>query len=84
MKTLQFIEPIWVPDTVITGIAYFEDVAPEMYRIAYYNRQRCCLDGSNENVIVAKVVLHREHLIRAMRQAMFQRHLSVGELVEGH
>ena len=84
MRKTQFIEPIYVPDTVITGIAYFEDVAPEMYRITYYNQQRCCLDGSNENVIVAKFVLHRDHLIAAMRQAMFQRHLTVLELVEGH
>ena len=84
MQKLQFIEPIWVPDTVVTGIACSEDIGPEMYRISYYNRQICYLDGSHENVICAKFIMHRKHLICAMRQAMFQRHLSVGELVEGH
>lgn len=83
MTKLQFIEPVYVPDVVVSGIAYTEEIAPDLYRISYFNSQVCCLDRSVEHVIVAKFVMHRQNLVAAMRQAMWERHM-VGELlVEG-
>ncbi|QKV17834.1 hypothetical protein [Oricola thermophila] len=55
----QFIEPVYVPDVFISGIAYAEEVAPNVWRIAFYSEQRSGLDGTREKHIIAKAIMPR-------------------------
>lgn len=54
---VTFTEPYVVPDTVVTGLAYMEPVAPPLWRIALYAEQTCPIDMKPERVIVRKTLI---------------------------
>lgn len=66
----EFIEPAIVPDIVVSRIAYSQEIAPQMWRIAFYADQVCSLTGQHENVIVCKLVVHRTDMIQCIRTAV--------------
>lgn len=63
------IEPVFVPDVFVSNIAYMQEIAPDIWRVAFYDQQISPLDGSAENVIVAKLVLTRASGISCSKRA---------------
>lgn len=53
---IPYSEPFLVPDIVISGLAHAEQIAPHLFRLSFYVRQKN-LDGTVERVIVLKCVM---------------------------
>lgn len=53
---IHYSEPFLVPDIVISGLAHAEQIAPHLFRLSFYVRQKNP-DGSTEKVIVLKCVM---------------------------
>lgn len=61
-KRLQFIEPFYVQDIIVSDIADVEEISPNLFRVAFYTTGKCMIDGGLERVISAKLVMSGETL----------------------
>ncbi|BCH22098.1 hypothetical protein [Mesorhizobium sp. L-8-3] len=70
-KEVTFSEPFYVEDKVVAGLALAEEIAPNLFRCAFYSEQRSLYGtrGEKERTIVAKFVLTADAL-RALTHAL--------------
>lgn len=68
----RYMEPVFVADLVVSGIASIEPLTSGLYRFTFYVEQTSPVDGQPERIIIAKLVGTRETVeaSHAMKSAM--------------
>lgn len=67
---VPFVEPVWVPDTVVNRIAYMHECCPGVWRVAFYADQVSPFDQTIERVISLKMVIGRDDMIHCIGTAI--------------
>lgn len=66
-----FLEPFYVEDKVVAGLAMVDELAPNLFRVMFYSEQRglYCSPGEKERTIVAKFVMTADTM-KALARAL--------------
>ena len=78
-----FIEPAFVPDAVVTGLAYVEDLGGGIVRTVWYADQRCPYTGEAQKVVAAKLVTPSHQIAPSVRSLIRQTQTSTKDLMIG-
>lgn len=67
----KFVEPFYVEDKVITGLALADEIAPGVFRCSFYSEQRSLEYGigGKERTVIAKFILTADAM-KALAQAL--------------
>ena len=63
-------EPHPIHDTLVQGIADIEDMGMGWFRYTLYSSQKSLFDGSEERIVVARLILSAETTVRNFEMAM--------------
>jgi len=63
-------EPHPIHDTIIQGIADIEDMGNGWFRYTFYSTQRSIFDGSEERIVVARLIASAETTVRSTEMAL--------------
>jgi hypothetical protein len=66
-REIPLSEPVAVVDTFVSGVAYVEELSPNLYRVVYYADQRAVYDGSRERAVAARFIVSGETLAAMSR-----------------
>lgn len=66
-----FTEPFYVEDKVVAALAYTDEIAPNLFRCAFYSEQRslCGTRGEKERTVVSKFIMTADQM-RALALAL--------------
>lgn len=68
---VPLVEPAIVPDLYVSGLAYVDELENDNFRLTYFTKQRSTYDGgSHDMVIVARLVVSREVIIKNITKIM--------------
>lgn len=73
MKTEAFAplaEPYVVQDTYVTGLHDVEHLGEGEYRFTFYVKQRSSLDGIEELVVAARIIMCTSSILSSIQQTM--------------
>lgn len=73
---LQLTEPCVIPDTYVSGVGGVEELAPNLFRVTYYAKQRDCYSGETQMVAVAKFIVTFETMLAMSASTVEHRTIS--------
>jgi hypothetical protein len=77
---LALCEPAVVMDTFVTGVGDVEEIAPNLYRVTYYAKQKDAYSGEPSFVVVAKFIATFETLVGMASATVEHRKMTNEEL----
>jgi hypothetical protein len=75
---LALTEPAVILDTFVSGVGDVEEIAPNLFRVTYYTKQKDAYSGEPSLVVVAKFIATAETLA-AMGAATAERSVATKE-----
>lgn len=72
MQTAEapLVEPFVVQDVYVSGLHDIEHLGEGEYRFTFFVKQRSALDGSDERVVVARIVMCTSSILSGIQQTM--------------
>lgn len=67
--SILFLEPYYIEDKLVTGLAQLDELAPGLFRASFYEERRSIEGGAKERYVVSKFLLTADSL-KALARAL--------------